>query len=111
VLGRENPHERDLPKVSVLCALIKKQNYQSFLFEEPMKRGDNFLAMMEKTALRHVPVETIFHVGGAPPHIYHHSHAFLVREFPDLWTGRRLIPWPPHSPDLTSLDFFLLGRL
>jgi hypothetical protein len=30
--------------------------------------------------------------------------------FPEEWTGRcGLIPWPPRSPDLTPLDFLLLG--
>jgi len=32
--------------------------------------------------------------------------------FQDRWIGRRgHIEWPPRSPDLTSLDFFLWGYL
>jgi len=30
--------------------------------------------------------------------------------FPNRWIGRaRLTPWPPRSPDITRLDFFLWG--
>jgi hypothetical protein len=47
--------------------------------------------------------------GGAPPHFSRRAHAFLDREFPDLWIGTEgLSTWPPRSPDLTPLDFFLL---
>jgi hypothetical protein len=32
--------------------------------------------------------------------------------FPDKWIGRAgPIAWPPRSPDLTSLDYFLWGHL
>jgi len=32
----------------------------------------------------------------------------LNESFPDAWIGRGgPIPWPPRSPDLSSLDFFL----
>ena len=32
--------------------------------------------------------------------------------FPGRWTGRRgSVDWPPRSPDLTPLDFFLWGVL
>ncbi|PNE09498.1 hypothetical protein B7P43_G00003, partial [Cryptotermes secundus] len=36
--------------------------------------------------------------------------AFLDRTFPGRWISRDSpIPWPPHSPDITPLDFFLWG--
>jgi hypothetical protein len=32
--------------------------------------------------------------------------------FPGCWVGHNgLIPWPPHSPDITPLDFFLWGYI
>ncbi|GBM70919.1 hypothetical protein AVEN_263592-1 [Araneus ventricosus] len=35
---------------------------------------------------------------------------FLDENFPDRWCGRgEPIPWPPRSPDITPLDFFLWG--
>ena len=36
----------------------------------------------------------------------------LNERFPDPWIGRGgPIPWPPRSPDLSPLDFFLLGYI
>jgi hypothetical protein len=45
-------------------------------------------AMMEDTALHHVPVGIVFQLDGTPPHISHCVLAILDREFPDHWTGR-----------------------
>jgi len=34
----------------------------------------------------------------------------LDATFPNRWVGRDgLTPWPPRSPDITPLDFFLWG--
>jgi len=34
----------------------------------------------------------------------------LDATFPNRWIGRHgLTPWPPRSPDITPLDFFLCG--
>ena len=47
---------------------------------------------------------------GAPPHWGLHVREFLNETFPDRWTGRDgPIPWLPHLPDITPLDFFLWG--
>ncbi|KOX80743.1 hypothetical protein WN51_02031 [Melipona quadrifasciata] len=36
---------------------------------------------------------------------------FLNRQFPQRWIGRDgPLSWPPRSPDLTSLDFYLWGH-
>lgn len=36
----------------------------------------------------------------------------LNRSFPHRWIGRgEPVPWPPRSPDLSSLDFFLWGAI
>ena len=36
----------------------------------------------------------------------------LNERFPDAWIGRGgTIPWPPRSPDLSPLDFFLWGYI
>jgi hypothetical protein len=34
---------------------------------------------------------------------------YLSVNLPGRWTGRGSITWPPRSPDLTPLDFFLWG--
>lgn len=50
----------------------------------------------------------IFQQDGAPPHWRLCVHGFLNQTFPDRGIGRDgPIPWSPHSPDITPLDFFL----
>jgi len=54
---------------------------------------------MENNALHCMPVGTI--------HFSHYVHVYLDRELPDLWIGGGgSTPWPPHSPDFITLDFF-----
>jgi len=50
----------------------------------------------------------IFQQDGATPHWASHVRQILVATFPNRWTGRDgPTPWPPRSPDITPLDFFL----
>jgi hypothetical protein len=54
----------------------------------------------------------IFQQDGAPAHWGLHVRRSLNETFPDQWIGRSgPIPWPPHSPDITPLDFFLWGHV
>lgn len=47
---------------------------------------------------------------GAPVHHTALIHEHLNNEFPDRWIGRGgPFQWPPRSPDLTKMDFFLWG--
>uniref|UniRef100_A0AAX7UMF9 Uncharacterized protein n=1 Tax=Astatotilapia calliptera TaxID=8154 RepID=A0AAX7UMF9_ASTCA len=49
-----------------------------------------------------------FQQDGAPPHYGCQVRAFLDEQFPGKWIGRRgPVEWPPRSPDLTPLDFYL----
>jgi len=52
----------------------------------------------------------IFQQDGAPPHWGSHVRRFLEATFPNRWIGRDgPTPWPPRSPYITPLDFFLWG--
>jgi len=52
----------------------------------------------------------IFQQDGAPPHWGSHVRRFLDATVPNRWNGRDgPTPWPPRSPDITPLDFFLWG--
>jgi len=70
---------------------------------------------MGSTALRLVPVATVFQLLSAPPHFFRRIRSILDREFPDHWIGGKgrerereaLILWPLCSPDLTPLIFSL----
>ncbi|KAJ4435786.1 hypothetical protein ANN_18405 [Periplaneta americana] len=49
---------------------------------------------------------------GAPAHFSHTARRYLDRRFPDRWIGRGgPIAWPPRSPDLNPLDFYLWRHL
>jgi hypothetical protein len=88
VWGSENPrdvaeYERDSLKISVWCAFVKHKVTGPIFFEEPLVTGDTFLTLVENSALRHVPVGTVFQSNGATLHSSHLVHAFLDREFSD----------------------------
>ena len=52
----------------------------------------------------------IFQQDGAPPHWRLDVRKFLDDTFPYRWIGRGgPTPWPPRSPNITPLDFFLWG--
>ena len=50
----------------------------------------------------------MFQQDGAPPYWGLIVRDFLNETFPNRWIGRNgSAPWPPRSPDITPLDFFL----
>ena len=54
----------------------------------------------------------IFTQDGAPPHFSCFVTDVLHERFPDAWIERGgPILWPPRSPDLSPLDFFLWGYI
>lgn len=56
--------------------------------------------------------EVIFQQDGAPAHYARLVRDYLNIVFPNRWIGRGgPLPWPPRSPDLTPLDYFLWGFL
>lgn len=53
-----------------------------------------------------------FQQDGAPPHYSVAARTVLNRRFPNRWIGRAgPICWPPRSPDLNPLDYFLWGHI
>ncbi|XP_073493604.1 uncharacterized protein [Phyllobates terribilis] len=53
-----------------------------------------------------------FQQDGATPHYGCEVQAFLHEQFPGKWIGHHgPVEWPPRSPDLTPLDFYLWGHL
>jgi hypothetical protein len=84
VQGSEKPHdvteyEHVSPEVNVWCALIKNKFINPLIFKEPMVTGDTFLAMLENSALNHIPVGTVFQLHDPPFHFSHHVHVFTDR--------------------------------
>ena len=53
-----------------------------------------------------------FQHDGAPPHYTIRVREFLNEIFPNRWLGRGgPVVWPPRSPDLTPLDYYLWGHM
>ena len=53
-----------------------------------------------------------FQQDGAPAHYSLQVPNWLDTQFPGHWIGRRVpVEWPPRSPDLTPLDYYLWGHL
>lgn len=81
--------------------------------------GINYRQFLEHTLpnlLDDVPIFTRhrmwFMHDGAPAHFSLLAREFLNQHYSNRWIGRRgTQSWPPRSPDLNSLDFFLWGHL
>lgn len=81
--------------------------------------GSSYLAMLTDFLLPVIRRMTLtqrtllwFQQDGAPAHYAQQVRHFLDLHFYGQWIGRgSTIEWPPRSPDLTPLDFFLWGHL
>lgn len=77
---------------------------------------EDFLRNILPTLLQEVPQENInnlyYQQDGAPAHFALRVRNYLDECFPERWIGRNgPVAWPPRSPDLTPLDFFLWGEV
>ncbi|KAJ4427702.1 hypothetical protein ANN_25354 [Periplaneta americana] len=76
----------------------------------------NFLENTIPHVLKDTPLINRQHIhflhDGAPAHFSRTARRYLDRRFPDRWVGGGgPIAWPPRSPDLNPLDFYLWGHL
>jgi hypothetical protein len=111
-------HERDSPKVNVFCAMSKGKIYGPFFFAEATVNGIAYLDLLTEWFLPQLIEDEnnfILQQDGAQPHFDTEVRKFLNDNFPRRWIGRAsrdgkpLIHWPPRSPGITPLDFFLWG--
>lgn len=118
VWGQENPHivvevPQNSEKVMVWCGMHKTKIIGPYFFSEPTVTGESYKRMLRYYAMPQVmnlPDSPIFQQDGAPPHWSRLVRSYLDEKLPHRWIGRGgPIPWPPRSPDLTPLDFFLWG--
>lgn len=81
--------------------------------------GDNYLHFLQNELpelVNEVPIfngdrQIVFQNDGCPGHWRIIVRDYLNNVFPNAWIGRDgPIPWPPRSPDLTPLDFYIWGR-
>ena len=118
IWGSQNPcevleRERDSPKISVWCGLMHNQIIGPFIFAESTIIANIYLDMLKHYVvpqLEEFQPRVVFQQDGAPPHWGLIVRDFLNETFPNRWIGRNgPAPWPPRSPDITPLDFFLWG--
>ena len=118
IWGSQNPcevleRERDSPKINVWCGLMHNQIIGPFIFAESTITANIYLDMLKHYVvpqLEEFQPRVVFQQDGAPPHWGLIVGDFLNETFPNRWIGRNgPTPWPPRSPDITPLDFFLWG--
>ena len=123
IWGSERPdsclqiHARNSPKVHVFCLMSYDKIIGPYFFDDVTVKGSDYQNMLENWLFPKLPTDErfIFQQDGAPPHWALKTREFLNDRLPHRWIGRSstkdlsLLPWPPRSPDLTPLDFFLWG--
>lgn len=119
----ENPHR---------IAPIERQGYQTTsvwcgmwrdrilgpLFYQGALTGERYLGFLENEInnfMANIPPHQlgamVWQQDGAPAHGVRPVTDFLNQRYPQ-WIGKNgTVRWPPRSPDLTELDFFLWGHL
>lgn len=89
-------------------------------FFEQRLNGETYLMFLQNhlpCLLENVTLEVRrdmwFQQDGAPPHRSRYVVTYLNNLFQNRWIGIRsqIQEWPPRSPDLTPLDFFLWGHV
>lgn len=123
VWAAENPKAlREIKKqgrqtVNVWCGIIRSEIVGPFFIENVLT-GHTYSQLLLgeiENFLDNIPINQrnslIWQQDGAPPHNARVVVEFLNNRYP-TWIGRNgTIPWPPRSPDLNPLDYFLWGAL
>lgn len=104
--------------INVWCGIVGSHLVGPYFYQENLTadRYLNFLTNELYGLLEDVPLQIrqnlVFQQDGAPAHNGRIIRTFLNLHFPGRWIGiNGPIAWPPRSPDLTVLDFFLWGTL
>jgi hypothetical protein len=122
--SHDNPHATTVTNfqrrfsLNVWCGVIGNRLIGPFVFENNLT-GNTYEAFLRNELpglLEDIPLmvrsQMYFQHDGAPPHYSRHVKDYLNETFPNRWLGRGgPVPWPPRSPDLTPLDFFLWGHM
>lgn len=96
------------------CGIVKNRVLLVYFYEGHLNT-ERYLEILEilKNEINNLPVaerqNLTFQQDGAPAHNSHRTRDYLNEHFLP-WIGTNgQIRWPPRSPDLTPLDFFLWG--
>lgn len=102
------------------AGIVKTTIIGPFFFDANVS-GETYLQMLVDNVMPEIhrkgfdTMEICYMHDGAPAHITRDVRQCLDENFLQ-WIGRgegerKLLPWPPRSPDLTMLDFYLWGVL
>jgi len=115
----EEGHHQTNPKIMVWAGIWEEEIVGPYFFNTSNVTGETYLGFLQTFLfeyLTNVPVirrqNLLFQQDGAPPHFAICVRDYLNQTFPERWIGRRgPVEWPPRSPDLSPLDYFLWGHL
>jgi hypothetical protein len=112
----EKENTTNTPGVTVFGALWNEELIGPIFFDAPLT-SENYLEALNTTIFPYIvslhssqmnAKHLIFQQDGAPPHFGAQVRDALNSYLPEKWIGRRgCIDWPPKSPDLTPIDYFL----
>ena len=111
-------HRQHRYTVNVWAGIVHNQLIGPYILPERLT-GNVYNIFLEEVLpglLENVPLgirrRLWFQHDGAPAHYDLNVRRFLDQQFPNRWIGRGgAVSWPPRSPDLTPLDFFLWGHM
>lgn len=119
----KNPHRKFIKghqtiiSTNVWCGIVGEWLIGPYFFQGTLtgQRYLEFLKDILPTLLQNIPLNTrrdlILQQDGAPCHNARLVADYLNLHYP-IWIGTQgPVNWPPRSPDLTPLDFFLWGHL
>jgi len=100
--------------VNVWCGLLGNKLIGPFVFDNNLT-GNTYKVFLRNGLpglLEEIPLmiwsQMYFQHDEAPPHYTQHVREYLDESFPNHWLGRGgPVAWPPRSPDLTPLDYYL----
>ena len=108
-------------KVTVWCGLNSTKVFGPFFYQDPdtgapltvtKERYTKMLMEIFPEDSEEVSSNSIFMQDGAPAHTSRMSMEWLENRFPGrLLSNKSEFIWPPRSPDLNPLDFFLWGYM
>lgn len=104
--------------INVWCGLIGNQLIGPFILP-PRLNAALFLEFLREelnVLLEDLPLQLRrdhwIQLDGAPPHFGRNVRNWLHENYPERWIGRGgPVEWPPRSPDLTPLDFYVWGTM
>ena len=120
--SHDNPQESSVTKfqrrfsVNVWCGLLGNRLIGHFVFDNNLTGNTCEVFLRLPGLLEDIPLmirsQMYCQHDGAPPHYSQHVREYLHESFPNLWIGRGgPVAWPPWSPDLTLLYYYLWGHM